>query len=73
MKLTSTATDKDSIVLLKTNLFNDDLAVSNSLRTVFTDEKSILDISEKANSGFTDSDWDQILDTILSSSKVITV
>jgi len=60
-------------LVLKTNLFNDAASVENALQAEQTHDTLTVDISESVNSNFTDVDWDNTLNTILSSSKVITV
>jgi len=61
-----------STLILKTNIFNDDAFVSNSLQIELADDAIIIDISDESNADFTDTDWDQIFNSILSSSKIIT-
>jgi len=65
--------NSSSSLALKTNIFNDNVIVGNSLQIGLSDDACTIDISDKLNANFTDSDWDRILDNILLSSKVITV
>jgi len=53
--------------------FNDEETISNSLQIKLTDNAIIVDISDKPSADFTNKDWDRILNTILTSSKIITV
>jgi len=62
-----------STIILKTDLFNDQATVRDSLPVELTNNALTVDISNTLNADFTDNDWDRILDNILLSSKVITV
>ncbi len=62
-----------STLVLKTNIFNDQDFAVNSLQIDLSSNEIVVDISDQSNAGFTDADWDYILNSILSSSKVITV
>jgi len=72
MSMPRSQINNGSALILKTDFFNDNEFVINSMQTESTDDVIIIDISDKSNADFTDTDWDQILNSILSSSKIIT-
>lgn len=73
MTMQNAQSNSGSTLVLKTNIFNDEEMISNSLQIELTDNVNIVDISDKQNADFTSKDWDRILKVILSCSKVITV
>lgn len=62
----------DSTLILKTNLFSDDEFVSSSVQIDLVDDALIIDVSDESNADFTETDWDNVLSSILLSSKIIT-
>lgn len=62
----------ESTLILKTNIFNDDEFVSSSVQIELVENALIIDVSDVSNADFTETDWDNVLNSILSSSKIIT-
>ncbi len=60
-------------LVLKTGLFNDAELVEQAMQHMQTDDITIIDIGQEATSNFTDSGWDDVVNAILTSEKIITV
>jgi len=62
-----------SIVVLQTGIFNDAQVVGSALRRLPSVQCTSIDISKSKIIGFNDDSWDDVMDRLLSSSKIITV